>query len=98
VGTTNRGVAFPPLAPGDRVVCALALRLALSPGEYTLVPQSGGLTDGVPEPGLLHDRLECLPPVVITRPPGRAPPFYGLADLDTSIAWRGVERHPTSGR
>jgi len=93
VGTTNRGVAFPPLAPGDRLVCALAVRLALSPGEYTLVPQSGGLTDGDPEPGRLHDRLESLPPVVITRTPGRATPFYGLVDLDTGIAWTEVRRH-----
>jgi hypothetical protein len=91
VGTTNRSVAFPPLASGDRVVCSLAIRLALSPGEYTLVPQSGSLTDGGPEPGLLHDRLEGLPPVVITRPPGRATPFYGLVDLHTSIAWTEIE-------
>lgn len=41
VGTTNRGVIFPALAPGDRIVCALAVRLALPPGEHTLVPQSG---------------------------------------------------------
>lgn len=96
VGTTNRAIVFPALAPGDRVVCALAVRLALSPGEYTLVPQSGGLTEGGPEPGLLHDRLESLPPVVITRPPGRATPFYGLVGLDASIAWTEMERerHP----
>ena len=87
VGTTNRGVVFPSLAPGDRVVCALAVRLALHPGEYTLVPQSGGLTDGSPEPGLLHDRLELLPPVVVTRAARGPSPFYGLVDLETDIAW-----------
>jgi hypothetical protein len=68
-------------------VCALAIRLALLPGEYTLVPQSGGLTGGSPEPGLLHDRLESVPPVVVTRAKGGANPFYGLVDLETDIAW-----------
>jgi ABC-type polysaccharide/polyol phosphate transport system ATPase subunit len=87
VGTANRAVAFPPLSAGDRIVCALAVRLALGPGVYTVVPQTGGLTAGGPEPGLLHDRLENLPPVVITRRPGQTAPFYGLVELETSIAW-----------
>ena len=88
VGTTNRGVAFPALAPGDRIVCALAVRLALHPGEYTLVPQSGGLTGESPEPGLLHDRLESLPPVLVTWAAGGPSPFYGLVDLESDIAWK----------
>jgi hypothetical protein len=87
VGTTNRGVVFPSLASGDRVVCELAIRLALQPGEYTLVPQSGGLTDGSPDPGVLHDRLESLPPVVVTRFAAGPRPFYGLVDLRSDIAW-----------
>jgi lipopolysaccharide transport system ATP-binding protein len=87
VGTTNRGVVLPALAPGDRVVCMLAVRLALQPGEYTLVPQSGSLTGRSPDPGLLHDRLESLPPVVVTRTTQGPSPFYGLVDLETDIAW-----------
>jgi hypothetical protein len=87
VGTANRGVVFPSLSPGDRIVCALGVRLALGPGAYTVVPQSGGLTAGAPEPGLLHDRLENLPPVVVTRLPGGPAPFYGLVELDSTIAW-----------
>jgi Wzt-like putative exopolysaccharide export protein len=87
VGTTNRGIFFPPLAAGDRIICALSVRLALHPGEYTLVPQSGGLTGGSPDPGLLHDRLESLPPVVVTGRGGSAIPFYGLVDLETGITW-----------
>ena len=87
VGTTNRGVVFPALAPGDRIVCALEVRLALQPGEYTLVPQSGGLTDSSPEPGLLHDRLESLPPIVVTRVGQGPSAFYGLVDLETAIVW-----------
>ncbi len=92
VGTTNRGVAFPALAPGDRVVCALTIRLALLPGQYTVVPQSGGLTGGRPEPGLLHDRLESLPAVVVARASGGPSPFYGLVDLDTDILWSEADR------
>jgi ABC-type polysaccharide/polyol phosphate transport system ATPase subunit len=92
MGTTNRGVTFPALVPGDRVVCALAVCLALGPGEYALVPQSGGLTGGGPDPGLLHDRLESLPPVVITRSPGGPTPFYGLVGLEADIAWTEVDR------
>ncbi len=91
VGTINRGVVLPPLAPGDRVICALAVRLPLQPGEYTLVPQSGGLTDGSPEPGLLHDRLESLPPIVVTRAGQGPSAFYGLVDLDTDVAWARLD-------
>jgi hypothetical protein len=87
VGTANRGVALPELAPGDRVVCALAIRIDLHPGEYTLVPQSGGLTGHSPDPGILHDRLESLPPIVVTRTSGGASAFYGLVNLQTDIAW-----------
>jgi hypothetical protein len=87
VGTANRGVTFPTLAAGDRVVCALAVRLTLFPGEYTLIPQSGGLTGNSPEPGLLHDRLESLPPIIVTRTAGGPHTFYGLADLETDFAW-----------
>jgi hypothetical protein len=91
-GTTNRGITFPALAPGDRIVCALAVRVALQPGEYTLVPQSGGLTGNSPDPGLLHDRLESLPPVLVTRPAGRHSAFYGLVDLEMDIAWAALDR------
>jgi ABC-type polysaccharide/polyol phosphate transport system ATPase subunit len=89
VGTVNRGVEFPALGPGDRIVCALAIRLALGPGEYTLVAQSGGLTGRSPDPGLLHDSLEALPPVVVTRTVAESGSFYGLVDLETDIAWTG---------
>jgi ABC-type polysaccharide/polyol phosphate transport system ATPase subunit len=92
VGTINRGFVFPSLTPGERIVCALAVRLALQPGEYTLVPQSGGLTGNSPEPGLLHDRLEALPPVIVTRGPRDPSPFYGLAELETEIAWTPLLR------
>jgi hypothetical protein len=91
VGTINRGVALPPLAAGDRVICALAVRLPLQPGEFTLVPQSGGLTDGSPEPGLLHDRLESLPPILVTRAGAGPSAFYGLTDLETDIAWTKLD-------
>jgi lipopolysaccharide transport system ATP-binding protein len=87
VGTANRGVSLPPLTAGERVVCALTIRLTLFPGEYTLIPQSGGLTGNSPEPGLLHDRLESLPPVVVRRSTGEPSPFYGLVNLETDIAW-----------
>jgi hypothetical protein len=91
-GTTNRGVTFPMLAPGDRIACAMTVRMTLQPGEYTIVPQSGGLTGGSPDPGVLHDRLESLPPVLVTRPPGSHSAFYGLADLGTDIAWTAFGR------
>jgi lipopolysaccharide transport system ATP-binding protein len=90
VGTTNCGVVLPALAPGDRIVCALTVRLRLQPGEYTVVPQSGSLTGGSPEPGLLHDRLESIPPLVVTRAGSGASPFYGLVDLDTDITWAAL--------
>jgi lipopolysaccharide transport system ATP-binding protein len=87
-GAANRGFALPPLEPGRRLLCCVSVTLAIQAGEYTLVPQTGGLTGGSPEPGLLHDRLESLPPLVVTRREfGRVTPFYGVADLDTDFAW-----------
>ena len=88
IGTANLGLPLPRLAPGQRVVVAIDVTLALQPGEYTLLPQTGGLTGGSPEPGLLHDRLEGLPPVVVT-PSGPAghSPFYGLVGLAADAAW-----------
>jgi lipopolysaccharide transport system ATP-binding protein len=87
-GTANRRLALPHLGPGDRLICSVAVTLAIQPGEYTLVPQTGGLTGGSPEPGLLHDRLENLPPVVVAhRAYGGITPFYGVVDLPTDFVW-----------
>jgi ABC-type polysaccharide/polyol phosphate transport system ATPase subunit len=86
IGTANAGITFPPLQAGDRILCVLTVTMAVQAGQYTVVAQTGGLTDGRPEPGLLHDRL-ALPPVVVTGWPHRSPPFYGLARLPTEIAW-----------
>ena len=88
LGTANRGLKLPRLDPGARLLCAVSVTLAVQPGEYTLLPQTGGLTGGSPEPGLLHDRLESLPPVVVTRRDfSSVTPFYGLVDLPTDFAW-----------
>jgi hypothetical protein len=88
VGTFNRGITLPVLDAGGRVLCVLSVTLAVQPGEYTLLPQVGGLTGGSPEPGLLHDRLESVPPIVVIRRSSIGPaPFYGLVDLPTHVAW-----------
>jgi len=80
---------LPPLRPGHRMLCCVSVTLAIQAGEYTLVPQTGGLTGGSPEPGLLHDRLESLPPLVVTRREfDRVTPFYGVVDLATDFGWR----------
>lgn len=92
IGTANLGLTLPRLEPGDWVVCVLDVTLAVQPGEYTLLPQTGGLTGGSPEPGLLHDRLEAVAPIVVrpTRRHGRTP-FYGLANLEVDVSW--TQRH-----
>jgi lipopolysaccharide transport system ATP-binding protein len=87
VGSINAGVTLPPLRAGDRILCAVTVTMALQAGEYTLLAQSGGLTNGHPEPGLLHDRLQGLPPIIVAGWRGRWAPFYGLARLPTDIAW-----------
>jgi ABC-type polysaccharide/polyol phosphate transport system ATPase subunit len=86
LGSINAGLTLPQLQPGDRILCAVTVTMAVQPGQYTVVAQTGGLTNGHPEPGLLHDRLS-LPPIVVTGWEGRWPPFYGLARLPTDIAW-----------
>jgi lipopolysaccharide transport system ATP-binding protein len=87
-GTASRGLVLPPLPQGQRLLCCVSVMLTIQAGEYTLVPQTGGLTGGSPEPGLLHDRLESLPPVVVTRRHfDRITPFYGMVDLATDFAW-----------
>ena len=92
VGTINRGFVCPSLTPDERIVCALAVRPALQPGEYTLVPRSGRLMANSPDPGLLHDRLEALPPVIVTRAAREPSPFCGLAELETEIVWTPLDR------
>ncbi len=88
VGTANLGVRLPGLPVGARLLCALAVTLRVQPGEYTVLPQVGGLTGEVPELGLLHDRLEALPPIVVVRGAAQAlPSFYGLVQLGTEVAW-----------
>jgi lipopolysaccharide transport system ATP-binding protein len=87
VGTANLGHALPALAPGERLLCTMSVTLELQPGEYTLLPQVGGLTGGSPEPGVLHDRLQGLPPVLVTARPGPVTPFYGLVNLPVQVAW-----------
>jgi hypothetical protein len=88
VGNANRGLALPSLAAGERVLCAVSVTLDVQPGQYTLLPQVGGLTGEIPDPGVLHDRLESLPPIVVTRRgSGPLPPFYGLVDLPTEFEW-----------
>src|SRR5262249_24348866 len=87
-GTASRGLVLPALRQGERLLCCVSVTLTIQAGEYTLVPQTGGLTGGSPEPGLLHDRLESLPPVVVTRRHfDRITPFYGMVDLATEFAW-----------
>ncbi|MGH9021631.1 MAG: ABC transporter ATP-binding protein [Acidimicrobiia bacterium] len=89
VDTAARGIRLPSLEPGQRILCAVSVALALQPGEYTLLPQVGGLTREVPERGVLHDRLESLSPVVVTRAAQEEalPPFYGLVNLEIEIEW-----------
>ncbi|HEV8437213.1 MAG TPA: ABC transporter ATP-binding protein [Methylomirabilota bacterium] len=95
VGSMNRGVLLPPLEPGRRLLCAISVTMAVQPGEYTLLPQTGGLTAGSPEPGLLHDRLESLPAVVVTRRDHTGvTPFYGVAELPTEIVWTAEDVGP----
>jgi ABC-type polysaccharide/polyol phosphate transport system ATPase subunit len=87
VGSINLGITLPPLEAGDRILCAVTVTLAIQPGEYTLLPQTGGLTNGGPEPGVLHDRLQSLPPIVVTGWMDGQAPFYGLVQLPTDVAW-----------
>ena len=87
LGSINAGIILPALEAGDRILCVLTVTMDVQPGEYTLLAQTGGLTNGHPEPGLLHDRLQGLPPVVVTGWRDRWPPFYGLARLPTDVAW-----------
>jgi ABC-type polysaccharide/polyol phosphate transport system ATPase subunit len=87
--TAARGVRLPSLEPGQRILCAISVVLALQPGEYTLLPQVVGLTGEAPESGILHDRIESLSPVVVARAAqeGAVPPFYGLVNLETDMEW-----------
>jgi ABC-type polysaccharide/polyol phosphate transport system ATPase subunit len=87
VGSINAGITLPPLQAGDRILCAITVTMAVQPGEYTLLAQTGGLTNGSPEPGMLHDRLQGLPSIIVTGWPGQRAPFYGIARLPTDVAW-----------
>jgi len=88
IGTANRDIRLPSLEAGERILCAISVTLDVQPGEYSLVPQVGGLTGEIPEFGVLHDRLESLPPVVVARFTEEAfPRFYGLVNLEAAMEW-----------
>jgi hypothetical protein len=89
VDTAARGIRLPVLEPGQRLLCGISVVLALHPGEYTLVPRVSELTAEDREIGMLDDQLESLPPLVVARaaPEGAHPPFHGLVNLETDMAW-----------
>ena len=66
-GTASRGLVLPALRRRQRLLRCVSVTLTIQAGEYTLVPKTGDLAEGSPEPGLLHDRLELRPPIVGTR-------------------------------
>jgi len=87
VGTANRDIALPRLAAGERILCVIAVTLSVQPGEYTILPQLGGWR-GAGDVGVVYDRLESMPPILVTRRlSGLVDPFYGVAELSTEIAW-----------
>jgi ABC-type polysaccharide/polyol phosphate transport system ATPase subunit len=88
VCAADRDVRLPSLKPGEQLVCVISVALAIQSGEYTLLPQVGGRTGEIAGLGVLHDRLESLPPVVVARVGHEAlPPFYGLVNLATDMEW-----------
>jgi homopolymeric O-antigen transport system ATP-binding protein len=88
VCAADRDVELPSLEAGEQLVCVISVVLAIQPGEYTVLPQAGGRTGEMAGRGILHDRLESLPPVVVTRVGHEAlPPFYGLVNLATDMEW-----------
>ena len=88
--TVARDVRLPSLMPGERILCAVSVALALQPAEYTLLPQVGALTGDTLEQSVLHDQLESLPPVVVggrIGQEGALPPFYGVVNLEVDMEW-----------
>ena len=84
-GARQRGVALPPLHPGDEIAVAIDLTLNVQPGEYTFnVGCSEPSTEG-PNHGVNLDRHEGLGPIVVHADAARTLPFYGMAELPISI-------------
>jgi ABC-type polysaccharide/polyol phosphate transport system ATPase subunit len=92
VSTANRGVKLPALQPGEQIVSATSVTFNLQPGGYTVLPQIASWS-GAGDLGIIHDRIESLPPIVVIPTADAAlAPFYGLVDLRTEIVWGRTER------
>ena len=90
VNTAVRGITLRPLGTGERLLCAMAITMSIQPGEYTLLPEIGGWR-GAGDVPVSYDRLDSMPPVVVTAP-GRRARFDGLVELKTEVAWARADR------
>jgi hypothetical protein len=68
----------------------MAIRMSIQPGEYTVLPEIGGWR-GAGDVPVSYDRLDSMPPVVVTAP-GRRARFHGLVELKTEVAWTRADR------
>jgi ABC-type polysaccharide/polyol phosphate transport system ATPase subunit len=91
-GSSNLLHRLPSLSIGQELVVKFVLVLSVQSGEYVF---SVGCSEPAaeeqgPNVGFLHDRHEALGPIVVTADGSKLLPFYGIAQLPMSIAYRST--------
>ena len=79
-GTRMLGYPLPALAPGDRLIVRLTVRMDLAPGEYSFAVGTSIPAED-PEQGVVHDQVPDLGPIRVMLDRGRPRPFHGAARL-----------------
>ena len=86
-GTIQMRHSLPPLETGESLVVCFQIELRVQPGEYTFNLMAAEPAAGDdPNIGFTHDSHELLGPLSVLRPREPLLPFYGIAQLPTSVS------------
>jgi ABC-type polysaccharide/polyol phosphate transport system ATPase subunit len=96
-GALQRGHVLPTVKPGHDLVVRFEIELSIEPGDYTFAV-SAAMTpaSGNPNLGIFQDRYDGLGPLTVHYPGERLFPFYGVANLPTSITSQVVRSEAVS--
>jgi len=86
-GTRQLRKRLPNLTPGQELIIKITVTLSVQPGEYTFSLGAGEPSEEGPNIGYVHDRHEMLGPIVVTADPSDIFPFYGIAQLPTTVSF-----------
>jgi hypothetical protein len=87
-GTRQLRQRLPDLAPGQELIIKITVIFSVQPGEYTFSLGAGEPSEEGLNIGYVQDRHEMLGPIVVMADPCDIFPFYGIAQLPTTVSFR----------